>query len=238
MGDLMNKYKLHSCGENWFHFRKDLKSIYDSFSITYCHDGTVCMTGDMGCLAWIRHSPDGPDYGFPYEETGISYFAEKIVRAEEMQHIRTWKGDIARTDILEAMKAYRGMGCTNEITVFKEILVILDMLEDGEHGTHGQYEMINAFMERTHDIEGEDYCSYGECYMDAFVRNFEMLRSVSNIVLEAVKTLPDRQFNIHGYELLNAVGKPRGNSGMVHIPHKWIKEKVAIIRTSRRNSDD
>lgn len=233
----MPEYKLHSCGENWLHFRTDLKSTYDSFSITYCHDGTVCMTGDMGCLSWIRHSPDGPDYGFPYEETGISYFAEKIIRAEEMQHIRTWKGDVARADILDAMKSYREMGCANEITVFNEILEILDMMDDCEHGTHGQYEMIDAFMERTHDIEGEDYCSYGECYTDAFVRNFEMLRSVSNVVLEAVKTLPDRQFNIHGYELLQGVGKIRGNSGMTHIPHKWIGEDVVTIRTSRRNYD-
>lgn len=230
----MSKYKLHSWGENWFNFRTDLKSTYNSFSITYCHDGTVCMTGDMGCLSWIRHSPDRPDYGFPYDETGISYFAEKIVRAEEMQHIRTWKRDITRADIQEAMKSYREMGCANEITVFKEILGILDMMDDCEHGTHGQYEMIDAFMERTHDIEGEDYCSYGECYTDSFKRSFEMLQSVSSLILEVVRSLPERQFSLHGYEILEAIGKPRGNSGMVHVPVGWIGEDVVTVRVSNR----
>jgi len=44
----MTKFELHSHahGDNWFHFRNDLGSVMESFSVTYCHDGTVCMTGD------------------------------------------------------------------------------------------------------------------------------------------------------------------------------------------------
>lgn len=233
----MNKYKLHSCGENWFHFRTDIKSTYDSFSVTYCHDGTVCMTGDMGCLSWIRHSPDGSDYGFPYTKTGIDYFAEKIVRAEEMQKIRTWKKAIAEDDIKCAIKLYTTFENepTDEISALTEVLEELDMLETS---ADGQYAMISSFMDREHCIEYEDINSYGECYTDSFQRSFEMLQSVSGLILAAVQSLPDRQFNIHGYELLEKVGKPRGNSGMVHVPVGWIGEDVVAIRVSKKVDDD
>ncbi len=104
----MNDYKLHSRGENWFHFRKDLNSVMESFSITYCHDGTVVMTGDYGCLVWRReYFSDRVDYGFPSKETWIGYFAEKVVRAEDDQNIKFWKRELAAEEIKEDIETYQ-----------------------------------------------------------------------------------------------------------------------------------
>lgn len=107
-GLILRKHSLHSRGANWFHFRSDPHSAIESFSITYCHDGSVCMTGDMGCLVWQReYFPKTPDYGFPYPGTGIDYFAEKIVRAGGSQVIRSWNLDAAINDIAAALREDR-----------------------------------------------------------------------------------------------------------------------------------
>lgn len=68
--------------------------------------------------------------------------------------------------------------------------------------------------------------------MDSFQRSFEMLQSVSGLILAAVQSFPERQLSLHGYEILEAIGKPRGNSGMVHVPVGWIGEDVVTIRVS------
>ena len=109
MADTTNKqtkpeYILHSRGEEWFHFRIAPESLIESFSVTYCHDGTVFMTGDLGCLTWRRPwFPDRPDYGFPSDESGIGYFAEKVVRSDSEQKIHEWTTDKAMWDMREAM---------------------------------------------------------------------------------------------------------------------------------------
>jgi hypothetical protein len=45
-------------------------------------------------------------------------------------------------------------------------------------------------------------------------------------------------FDVSGYELLEKIGGPRGNSGMVHIPPSWIGEDVVVIRVSKRLDND
>ena len=174
----MPEYTLHSRGENWFHFRIDPTSAAQSFSVTYCHDGTVCMTGDMGCLVWQRdYFPKKLDYGFPYERIGIGYFAEKIVRAEESQVIRAWDRDAAIADIEQALLEDRGTQ-DNEVLEYAHAQMC-------DHGS-GYREMLAAF-DGMHTIEGEEYCEFGWDYSPIFKKRFDMLRSVSRIILDAVK---------------------------------------------------
>lgn len=156
----------------------------ESFSITYLHDGTVCMSGDMGCLMWQReYFPKRPDYGFPYKDTGIGYFAEKICRAEECQKIEDWKRDRAIAEIEESIKEYsEERGNEQNIKALEEVLEEMGC-EDNEYG---HFEMLNAFNGKNHSLEGEDYCNYGMDYSDTFRRKFEMLKSVSGLILEAI----------------------------------------------------
>ena len=153
----MDEYKLHSRGENWFHFREKMDSLMQSFTITYCHDGSVCMTGDMGCLVWQReYFPKVPDYGFPFEGTGIGYFAEKVVRAEECQKIKDWNRQRAISEIEADIIEYsQEDGHEKNVVAMKEVLDRMDFFEDNEHGYH---EMLEAFMDAEHSIEGEVYC--------------------------------------------------------------------------------
>jgi len=185
----MSKYKLHSRGENWFHFREDMKSAMESFSVTYCHDGTVCMTGDMGCLTWQRqYVPETLDYGFPNRDTGIDYFAEKIVRSGGTQVIKAWDKELAYTEIEAAIAEYAGMDekyadrCTN----IEALECVRDSLFGFESGDYGYYQMIAAFNEMTHSIEGETWSEFGWRYSNAFKMRFEMLQSVSHLILAAV----------------------------------------------------
>lgn len=125
MHNIVGKHFVYQSGENWIHFRCDPRSMMDSFSVTYCYDGAVCMTGDMGCLVWQRKwFPKEPDYGFPYADTGIDYFAEKIVRAEESQVIRSWDRDVAVIDITEAFGEDRDA---------QDIYVLRTVLDRMEH---------------------------------------------------------------------------------------------------------
>ena len=180
----MTNYILNSRGEDYFHFRVQPHQVVESFSVTYCHDGTVCMTGDMGCLAWRReYFPKTPDYGFPFAETSIDYFAEKVVRAEEMQKTRGWDAERARRDIIDAICEER---CADDTLALMDIV---EHLDDGfEPGERGYGQMIEAFNERAwkHSIESEEYCEFGIGYTSSFLRRFEMIRSVSNLILSAV----------------------------------------------------
>lgn len=180
----MDKYKLHSHGDNWFHFRKDLDSAMESFSVTYCHDGTVCLTGDYGCLCWQRaYFPDKPDYGFPNKQSGIGYFAEKVVRAEEDQKIKTWKKDLAIREINESIEQRKSEDALKEIQTLQDILDQLDYFESGEYG---YIQMLEAFGKTNTHIEPETFCDYGRCFTDVFVQRYEKLISVSDQILEVV----------------------------------------------------
>jgi len=175
-------YTLHSTGENYVHFRKDPKSAMESFSVTYCHDGTVCMTGDMGCLAWRReYFPKIMDYGFPYADTGIDYFAEKIVRAGESQRIRTWDREFAIIDIENAILEPRDEADRDTL------VYVMGCLSGYESDDYGQFQMLEEFENHVHSIETEETCSFGMDYTTMFKMRFEMLKSVSPLILAHVK---------------------------------------------------
>lgn len=177
----IGKHSLHSRGENWFHFRIDPHSAIESFSVTYCHDGSVCMTGDMGCLVWQReYFPKKPDYGFPYPGTGIGYFAEKIVRAEESQTIRSWNRDAAINDIKEALREDRA---EEDHEVLSHVY---DRLSGFESGEYGYFQMLEVFYDLPHQIECEELCEYGRDYSDMFKLRFELLKSVSDLIMASV----------------------------------------------------
>ncbi len=182
----MTEFKLHSRGENWFHFRKNIGSMIESFSIMYCHDGTVCMTGDYGILCWRRsyNYNDTPDYGFPNEKTYINYFAEKVVRAEEAQKIKTWKKGLARSQMLEAIEEYKYEGDKESLEKLEFVLNELDYSEDGEYG---YIQMLEAFNDGPSPIESEYFCEFGRTYTDMFRMRFEMVQSVSKLILEATQ---------------------------------------------------
>lgn len=188
---IMNdKFELHSKGENWYHFRKYPASAIESFSITYCHDGTVCMTGDYGCLCWQRQFfPKHLDYGFPNEQTYINYFAEKIVRAEEAQTIKTWKKDLAIIQIKESIEEYRFEKDVNGVKALECILDVMDYFEDEDN--YGYIQMLEAFNGLDYHIESEVFCEYGRCYTDMFKRRFEMIQSVSAAILKDVANVEE-----------------------------------------------
>lgn len=182
----INNYTLHSRGDNWFHFRISPYNTFDSFSITYCHDGSVCMTGDMGCLVWQReYFPKKPDYGFPYPRTGIDYFAEKIVRAGESQVIWSWNQDAAIRDIKEALSEDRD-------EEDREVLSrVYDRLSGFESGEYGYFQMLEEFDDLSHSIEGEELCEFGRDYSDPLKQRFEMLKSVSDLIIVEVGLATD-----------------------------------------------
>lgn len=176
------KHTLHSRGENWFHFRIDPLSAIESFSVMYCHDGSVCMTGDMGCLVWQReYFPKKPDYGFPYPGTGIDYFAEKIVRAEESQVIQSWNRDVAINDIKEALLREDWAEEDREV-----LLRVCDRLSGFESGEYGYFQMLEVFYDLPHNIECEEMCEYGWGYSELFKLRFELLKSVSDLIIASV----------------------------------------------------
>lgn len=182
---LTGKHMLHSSGANWFHFRIDPRSALESFSVTYCHDGSVCMTGDMGCLVWQReYFPKKPDYGFPYTGTGIGYFAEKIVRAEESQVIKSWNQDAAIADIKEAIREDRDK---KDREVLSNVYNLLSGFESGEYG---YFQMLEAF-NVPHNIEGEELCEFGRDYSEPFKMRFGLLQSVSDQIIASVSEAAD-----------------------------------------------
>lgn len=177
------EYELHSRGDNWFHFRVmgQLNTSIESFSVTYCHDGTMCMTGDMGCLTWQReYFPKKPDYGFPFPGTGIEYFKEKIVRAEELQIVKSWSQKLAIEDVINAAREDR-----NDVDQ-KLLRDVYDQLQFFEDDEYGRFKMLDMFYNNPHTIEDEEWCEFGVDYSDIFKMRFEMLKSVSDLIMESV----------------------------------------------------
>lgn len=178
----MRDFRLHSHGPDWFHFRVDQNSAMESFSVTYVHDGTCVMTGDMGVLAWQRRIfPDKADYCFPTKDTGIHYFSEKVVRAGEAQNIYVWDKEGAKKDILSSVDDYDPEHHPKELLALKSVYDQVDGFEDGEYGRVQMYE---AFSAEDQNIEGEDMWSFGQRFTPEFKMRFEMLQSVSDQILE------------------------------------------------------
>ena len=177
----MKEYKLHSKGVNWFHFRLDQKSSMESFSITYCHDGTVCMHGDYGCLAWQREwFPKHLDYGFPAESTGIDYFASKVVRASDSQKIREWTQENAIKDIKNTLKTYIEDGDDDDDQYLKAFTEMLEKMKSCEYNQH---EFSEEFLE--YDIDTDSWVDIGIDYTDIFKHKFKCLKFVQNQILNS-----------------------------------------------------
>ena len=178
----MNEYNLHSKGDNWFHFRLKLNSSMESFSVTYCHDGTVFMHGDYGCLAWQREwFPEHFDYGFPAELTGIDYFASKVVRASDSQKIREWTHENAIKDIENTLKTHIEDGDDDQY-----LKAFTEMLEKMKSCEYSQHEFSEEFFE--YDIDTDSWGDVGIDYTDIFKHKFKCLKSVSDKILNAINS--------------------------------------------------
>ncbi|MEX1382616.1 hypothetical protein [Lutibacter sp.] len=170
----MKEYKLFNTdGKTFFDFRSKPESRCEGFTLTYCDDGTVVMSGDYGTLCWKRYGKY-PDYGFPNKETNIGYFAEKVCQWGVEQVIEKWDKDKAIEDFKERYKDeledYEGKD------KFEEILEQMNWLED--------YDEIK-FYELVRDFDNDSECSY-KYYTEYFKFIFENLKSVSEQVLDAV----------------------------------------------------
>jgi len=180
------KYKLHSSGSNWFHFRRNPDSMCESFTITYIHDGTVVMSGDYGTLAWRRYGfpkDDDYDYGFPAMNTNIGYFAEKVVQWGVPQKIKDWKSDRAREEIAEYFREHEEEYPDKEKV--REFLEDLHFSYDD--GEYGMVEMIDQLHDFDRDNDWTDGHVFGEGYSEGFIFRYELLKLVSEQILEEVR---------------------------------------------------
>ena len=172
----MKEYKLHNTdGKTFFDFRSNPDSRCEGFTLTYCDDGTVVMSGDYGTLCWKREYNGRKDYGFPNKETGIGYFAEKVCQWGVPQKIEEWNKEKAIEDLKEQSES-----CEFEDEKYKEALEEIEWLE--EYQDQKFWEIINEH------LDGYDLweCKLGIRYTDQFKWNFERLKSISEQVLKAV----------------------------------------------------
>lgn len=181
------KYYLHSREGNSFHFRRADKNLgtLESFTVTYTVDGTACMTGDMGDLVWQRnYYPDGKhDYGFPYPDTGIGYFVEKLVNAFGDREIREFNQDKFEEEIIQYFEDCEEGPTQEELDEFLS-RSFEDYGNDAILCTFQAYEALN---EDFPDYDWSEYCDAGLVYKSDFVHRFELLQQVSGMIREAVK---------------------------------------------------
>ncbi len=178
------KYKLHSKAKDntWFHFRENLNSLCESFTISYLSDGTCVMSGDYGTLTWQRNSfaeaqKGNYDYGFPGEDTGISYFAEKVCQYGIKQIIKGF-------DIEQAWKELEEYCIDNEIfskNKIQEFKNYSDWCSDMSE------EEFIKFLRDDLDLSDSWELNLGVGYNSAFSYRFNMLKSVSQTILDEVK---------------------------------------------------
>ena len=174
----MKEYKLHSKGENWVHFRSDPKSICESFSVTFCHDGTVVMHGDYGILVWRRYGMPRIDYGFPNKRTNIDYFAEKCMN--QGQKITDWSKERAIKEIEDDLVNYREQEDEYPQWKIDDLLDALNSLE--EYDEIKMYDLLNSFDPDGNWTEGKP----GIDYTSHFVFQYEVLKNVSDEIFEAL----------------------------------------------------
>jgi hypothetical protein len=179
-------YKLHSSGENWWHFREKLDSIAQSFTITIVHDGTVVMTGDHGVLAFRREFfPKNMEVlkWFPQEGTGIAYFAEKVQQGWGEFKIKDWDEGRAREDIKELFPEDEGytegeQAKANDISFYS------------------QESMFDALAADFQGHDMEEFYELGEAYTKHFIFQFRCFKCWVAYLLaedEKVKESEDRK---------------------------------------------
>jgi len=185
------------------HFRKKKDSVMESFSISYLADGTCILSGDFEVLVWKRdYWPKKKDFGFPYKDTGIGYFAEKVVLAHGRQQIREWDAERAKKEIEEYfIENYKETMDSqdkivehvtqyyfpsNVVKISKKAKEFLDELsfsyEQGPAGQTEMYQELNNFEESSWYEH-----SFGEDYTDQFKFQFQLLQSVSEKILDLTK---------------------------------------------------
>jgi hypothetical protein len=173
----MKEFKIHSKGENWIHFRSDMESACEAFTVIHSPDGTVCMTGDYGTLSWRRHWPmtssdKNLDYGFPGQDTSISYFEEKVCQFGIKQEIREWNKQKAIEMFKERYKEHL------EENAYEEALQEFEWLE--EYDETKFYETL-----RTLDCDCFEY--EWRVYTSQFLWMFECLKSVSDTIWKELR---------------------------------------------------
>ncbi len=178
----MKEYKLFNTdGKTFFDFRSDPTSRCEGFTLSFLDDGTVVMSGDYGVLSWQRnYNYEGNkefnrDYGFTSKETGISYFAEKVCQFGIEQKIKVWNKEEAIKEVEYHIDKDDEEAVKN-LADFKQ-----DMKFTEDNEKHEFWKSINE------NFEDSELLSCGEVYSDEFKFRFEVLKSVSKQVLEAVK---------------------------------------------------
>jgi hypothetical protein len=163
----MTEYKLHNTdGETFFEFRSNPNSRTEAFTVSYLDDGTSVMSGDYGTLCWRRGQEK--DYGFPSNETNISYFAEKISQWGIQQKIE----EFSKEHFIESLaESY------SERKKWEEFLEEVNGIDDKD-----EFATMNL---ATKYFDDAWECSSIE-YTPHFVEVFQKLKSVSQQILDKV----------------------------------------------------
>lgn len=166
----MTEYKLFNTdGKTFFDFRSNPDSRCEGFTVSYLDDGTVCMSGDYGCLCWKREYNGRKDYGFPSKETGINYFAEKVCQWGVPQKIEEYN----KATFLENLK--ESYGDEENFDKFEEEFDSID-----ENDEWRARELASEWFT-------DSFETHSDKYTNQFKWNFERLQSVSDQIWEAVK---------------------------------------------------
>lgn len=188
------EYFLHSrygkAGETEsFHFRLKATpdSVLESFTVTYAWDGCCIMHGDYGPLMWRQNYYNGPNYGFPDQETNIGYFAEKCFIGNRDQEIEEWDWEKALSEI----KEFLGEQAEDDPDEMDPEKVREFIEEDGHYWDDipqevGKYRMYEELEDKFPDEAWYDF-DFGMKYERHFVHNFKCLQAVSGLVFEALK---------------------------------------------------
>ena len=183
-------YYLHTREGNSFHFRRTDKEygVLHSFTVTYAVDGTACMTGDMGDLVWKRnYYPEGKhDYGFPYNDTSIGYFAAKLVNAFDDHVIKEFNQDQFEYEVRECFEYDEDETPNEELDEFFK-RGFEDYGNDAILCTFMAYEALNKEFP---DNDWTEYCDAGLVYKSDFKYRFELLQEVSSIIRESINGTP------------------------------------------------
>lgn len=178
----MKQYKLHNTDrKTFFDFRSEPNSRCEGFTLTFCDDGTVVMSGDYGTLCWKRnyHHAESKDfqrdYGFPNNDTGIGYFAEKVCQFGVEQKIKEFNLEKVKELFKERYKEM--LNDEQDKKKYQEALQEIDWLEE--------YDEVK-FRDIVSEIDGDSWEYEWLTYTYHFNFMFEILKSVSEQILEEI----------------------------------------------------
>lgn len=191
------KYKLHSKGENWWHFRTDQKSIMESFTVSRVHDGTIILTGDMGCLAH-RRTYFKEDTPFPCNGTSLNYFLGKVYHEFECyifdpeEAIKDLKKDLKETyfegcntrllgkinDVIESTRPTHNTIVEVEEELTEKQAEVLEFLSDlnSDMDESGFYHQLGEFSSKTGWDPDWYERDYGKKVDPNIIYKFELLK--------------------------------------------------------------